>query len=128
MINCNDVFKNNVPVVNFKEFLMYAKECLLVKQKGAWLNVVQVKPKLHNYALFKKEYETENYCIVNLSRQQRSLIARLRLGILPINVELGRYSGIPRENRHCLQCKTTVEDELHVMLYCPVCANSARTC
>ena len=120
MINCSDIFKNDVPIVNLKEFLLYAKECLMSKQKSAWLKSVQVKPKLHYYALYKFEYETENYCTVNLSRQQRSLIARLRLGILPINVEIGRYTGIPRENRYCINCEGIVEDELHVMLYCPL--------
>ena len=70
------------------------------------------------YVQYKDMYVTENYCTINLNRQQRSLIAKLRLGILPKNVELGRYSGTPRENRYCIHCKDMVQDEVHVLFYC----------
>ena len=56
-----------------------------------------------------------------MTRSQRSLIAKLRLGILPINIETGRYSGLPRDERFCPLCSNNeVESEAHVMLYCPL--------
>ena len=57
---------------------------------------------------------------MNLKRAQRSLLAKLRLGMLPINIELGRYNGTPREERWCVNCQNEVEDEFHVMFYCPL--------
>ena len=49
------------------------------------------------------------------------MIAKLRLGILPIRVETGRYNSINREERLCLGCNNgDVEDETHVMFYCIV--------
>lgn len=40
--------------------------------------------------------------------------------MLPVNIEIGRYSGIPRNERYCPLCKNnSIEDEIHVMLYCP---------
>ena len=46
-------------------------------------------------------------------------LAKLRLGILPINVELGRYYGTERQNRVCPLCnKGAVEDEIHILFYC----------
>ena len=96
------VFTNNVPVTNFKEFILYAKEQLLSCHKVEWLASVRDKPKLHLYSVFKTEYKAENYCTVNLKRQQRSMLAKLRLGTLPINVEMVRYTGTPRDERWCL--------------------------
>ena len=62
---------------------------------------------------------TENYCSMHLTRGQRSVIAKLRLGILPINIELGRYNGIERGLRMCNICNTgEVEDEIHFLLKC----------
>ena len=58
IINCLDVFERNVPIVNIHAFLDYAKGCLLSKQKVAWLNALQTKPKLHMYLPYKSEYET----------------------------------------------------------------------
>ena len=54
-----------------------------------------------------------------LKRGQRSMIVKLMLGILPINVELGRYNGIERQNRVCPSCnKGAVEDEIQIVFYC----------
>ena len=60
-----------------------------------------------------------NYGSVNLKRSQRALIAKLRLGIFPINIELGRYRGIPQDERLCPICLLgEIEDELHILLHC----------
>ena len=74
-----------------------------------------------NINLYIKE---ENYCKVVIKRNQRSLIARLRLGILPINLQLGRsYNKIPREERWCPVCPNKVaENEFHVLFFCPLYA------
>lgn len=119
-INCIDVFNNNVPIVNFKEFTDYAIKQLLVVQKSKWLIDIKSKPKLLLYESYKDDYVTEKYCTINLKRYQRSLLAKLRLGMLPINIEIGRYNGIPREERWCVNCKDEVEDEIHVLFHCPL--------
>ena len=86
-----------------------------------WKINVNLKPKLHIYANIKQSYKRENYCHVNMKRSQRALIAKLRLGILPIRVETGRYNSIKREERLCLVCNNgDVEDEQHDMFYCKV--------
>ena len=91
-------------------------------QKNMWLINVNNKPKLHPYGIFQNTYETENYCTIGLKRGQRSLLAKLRLGTLPINIELGRYNGTPRNERWYPFCKTKIEDEIHtcIMFYCPL--------
>jgi len=85
-----------------------------------WLEDVKNKPKLRTYAQFKNTFGVENYVTLNLTRQQRSMLAQIRSGILPINVETGRFRNIARENRLCTMCDTSeVEDELHFTLLCP---------
>ena len=119
-INCPDIFQNNVRIINFTEFKNYAVDKLLSLYRVKWLQTVESKPKLHLYATYKKEYASENYCQINMKKSQRSLLAKLRLGVLPINIEIGRYSGTPRDERYCPLCNNnSIDDEIHVLLYCP---------
>ena len=81
-------------------------------------------PKLETYSFYKRQYEKESYCEVMLKRWQRSLLAKLRLGIFPINLELGRYNGIPRQERWGTLCnKREIENELHILFHCPIYNN-----
>ena len=88
------------------------------KYANQWWDRIDNKPKLVLYKQIKSVYETENYVSLCLKRGQRSMLAKLRLGILPINVELGRYNGTERQNRVCPLCnKGAVEDEIHILFY-----------
>ena len=60
------------------------------------------------------------YCISNISRSQRSYLAQIRMGILPLNVETGRYLRKPLNERLCLLCtEREIEDEYHFLCSCP---------
>ena len=97
-INATDAFENNVPIVNFKQFSIYVNNTLMnIYFADIWSETIRSKPKLDLYRQHKLYIKEENYCKVMLKRSQRSLIARLRLGIFPINLELGRYNNIPRD-------------------------------
>ncbi len=55
------------------------------------------------------------YCM----SRQRSLIAQLRLGILPIHIETGRFRGTQLDDRICQLCDTQeVVDEMHFVCKC----------
>ena len=42
-------------------------------------------------------------------------------GILPLEIETGRYSGVPPEKRYCRVCNLpVVEDEYHFLYSCPL--------
>ena len=60
----------------------------------------------------------ESYISTNMSRNKRCLISRLRLGVLAIEVELGRFNNVVREHRICKLCKKGVEDKLHLLFQC----------
>ncbi len=55
----------------------------------------------------------------NLPKPQRSLISQLRLGILPIGIETGRFPSTPECERICQLCtQNKVESESHFMFEC----------
>ena len=84
-----------------------------------WWNEVQNKPKLRTYMLFKSSFGTEDYVNSYLTKYQRSLFAQLRCGVLPIQVEVGRFSNTPLEMRICKLCNQECEDEIHFICVCP---------
>ena len=93
----------------------------LLKQKHIqnWKSQVLSKPKLRFYNIFKNIPVTESYVSMNLSSIERSYLAQLRLGILPIEIATGRYKSVPIDNRICkLFNLNLVEDEKHIVFTC----------
>ena len=85
-----------------------------------WAKLVQQKPKLRLHASVKPSYQVEQYVLFNLEKHQRSVLAQLRCGILPLEVELGRFKNVKLEERLCKLCQLNkVEDELHFLFHCP---------
>ena len=75
--------------------------------------------KLRYYNLFKFSKDREEYLQLNLSKYQRSLLAQFRCGILPLEIEVGRYRNENLSDRICRTCKTSIEDEIHFLCECP---------
>ena len=91
-----------------------------------WQNNIPLSPKLCTYVTFKNEYEAEPYVKKFLTRKQRSVIAQLRSGTLPLQIETGRFQNIPLEYRLCLLCNSNnVETETHFLFECE-CYNDLR--
>ena len=101
----------------------HARIELMKMHEEVWLNGISEKPKLCTYVKVKKQYETEPYLRAMLLKHKRSLISRLRTGTLSLQIELGRFAKIPREQRICNLCKSDVEDEVHFMFNCPELAD-----
>ena len=71
--------------------------------------------------LCKNNFEVEPYETTPMATRYRSALARLRCGILPLEIEVGRYNGIPEERRICKLCDLgVVESELHFLFKCPI--------
>ncbi len=83
-----------------------------------WALSVESKPKLRTYKLFKSEPTAEYYVKSFMRRFQRSTFAKFRCGILPIQIELGRFRGQKVVDRICPLCKNAVETEIHFLLEC----------
>ena len=84
-----------------------------------WKVKIEQTPKLRTYKHFKDEFGTECYVYKIHDRSQRSILAQLRSGILPLQIEIGRFSNTPVENRRCLMCENNqIEDEFHFLFHC----------
>lgn len=113
-VEMKDVF-DNMEVCNTHNI----REKLVTIEKQSWKNNIVNMPKLRTYNLFKESYVTEKYVSMNLDRNERSLMAQVRMGILPIRIEVGRYRKEPVEERICQICnQNVIEDEMHFLFYC----------
>ena len=78
--------------------------------------------KLRTYVHVSGDCVSKTYLGKPLSHIQRKYMAKLRLGILPLRLESGRYERpqLKASNRVCKQCLLgEVENEEHFMLNCP---------
>jgi len=97
----------------------YFEELMLHRTAKTWKDTITFKPKLRTYAKFKKDFGTEEYLTGFMSRQQRSLLAKFRGGILPLQVETGRWQNVAWGDRICKLCnQNSVEDEFHFLCTC----------
>ncbi len=105
---------NNLQPIDLDSF----KAKLETYAQEKWLETVQSKPKLRTYKIFKSKLVPEDYVLRLMSRFQRSTFAKFRCGVLPLNLEVGRYRGIKIENRICPLCKHGVETETQFLFEC----------
>ena len=77
--------------------------------------------KLRTYRKFKSEYGVEPYVLCVRARGHTSALARLRaeVALIGLNIEIGRYTSTPINDRECPFCPGKVEDEEHVIMSCP---------
>ncbi len=84
-----------------------------------WEHKCSTKPKLRTYMTFKQNMTVASHLCCNMPKYERSLISQLRLGILPLRIETGRYSNLNVEDRTCLICESNdVENEEHFLFEC----------
>ncbi len=77
------------------------------------------KPKLRTYVNFKVSYNVENYVMSFMSHAQRSYLAQLRCGVLPLHIETGRWQGTQLDKRICKVCNgNSVENKEHFIFHC----------
>ena len=62
--------------------------------------------------------KTEGYLLANMNKYKRSLICQLWLGILPLEVEVGRFVNTDYKDQICKMCNQDVENEIHFVLHC----------
>ncbi len=95
------------------------KSKIIDREKSRWAEDVVKFPKLDLLTKIKSSFGVESYLKINMDRYDKSLLSQFRYGILPIELETGRYKAIARENRICTLCNTGVEDQIHFALKCP---------
>ena len=114
-------------VFNIKSTIKAVDSVLFAYYEQIWfdnINRVQAlrgtgRNKLRTYKLFKTEMKPDKYVMDILPRNHRSAMAKFRCGVAPIRLETGRYENIEENDRVCFNCNQ-VENEMHVILHCPV--------
>ena len=121
-------------IFNIDNIKQSCKELMKIE----WQHEIQSKPKLRTYKLMKENFIVESYVAYHVPKNYRSILAQLRMGILPLHIETGRYknvfdreTGIHRKmnvnERTCNVCKLDiVEDEKHFLFNCNIYYNERR--
>ena len=119
-IGCPELFDNTNPCD-----IGHANTALNIIDENDWDTSRYNSDKLRYYNLYKYSKDTEDYLKYNIKRYHRSLFAQFRCGILPLQIEVGRYRNISLCDRICPICKCAVEDEIHFLCQCP-CYSDVR--
>ena len=93
----------------------------IVKNREEWKLAAADMPKLCTYVIIKDFTEVCTVVQANIPRNQRSILSKFLCGILPIEIETGRFRNVKRELRFCKMCESTsiIENELHFLHTCP---------
>ena len=118
---------DGVGVENQKSTLKEIERVLEKEEVDTIMLEINQMPKLRTYKVLKQNTGTEEYISSKINRTRRSLLAKTRLGVLPINIELGRHRKQKLEDRTCPNCPDRVEDESHFLTTCPLYHDIRRT-
>ena len=87
--------------------------------RTAWKAEALGKRKLRTFNKIHDFSDHKHVVKANLSRNQRSIIIKLKAGVLPIKLETGRFKGVKEHLRFCEICKSgEIEDEMHFLYRC----------
>ena len=88
-----------------------------------WEKHKSTSPKLSYYNSIKSVFEREPYLDQCMGFSRRYCTTQLRISAHDLQIERGRYVNMPRKERICIWCKTTlgqniIEDEKHTLFDC----------
>lgn len=85
-----------------------------------WSAALHAMSKLELYRRYKQNFEFENYLQTVANDKQRRFLTAFRLVSHHLEIEMGRHSNIPKEQRLCKVCNMRQpESEYHFLLVCP---------
>ena len=79
----------------------------------------------HLYSKLKSETGFSDYLKIQ-NFNSRKILIKFRISDHNLEVELGRYKRIPRDQRHCKVCKV-LDDEYHFLFHCQINSNLRNT-
>jgi len=89
------------------------------REEKEWRARVEGKPRLRSYKLIKVKLELEEYLEFTVGKKKAALV-EMRSGANDLEIEMGRRRRVGVAERICAECKGGVEDEMHLVLECPV--------
>ena len=70
--------------------------------------------------MYKSEIEIENYIKTRTNYNHQKAMSKLRLSDHKLQIDVGRHSKTPTEARICQFCQLGIENEIHLLLNCPL--------
>ena len=117
----NDVWVFRDSVVNINCFIAQFRLRLKDIYSTQWRGAVNTSTGLTLFRDIKSNIEISDYLTVLDNFKHRQAISKMRLSSHKLNIEKGRYTGVPRNDRKCELCnKNDIEDEYHFMIVCDV--------
>lgn len=123
----NDVWLFRDSVINVKCFIAQFRLRLKDIYTTQWRETVNTSSGLSLYREIKTVFEISDYLAVLDNFKHRQAISKMRLSSHKLNIERGRYTRIPRQDRKCELCnRNDIEDEYHFMIVCDVYSDLRR--
>ena len=113
-------------VGNPVHFLKTFKQRIIDMYLQEWSSTIRDKDRYESYRSFKVVFEREKYLSFIDTYCFRVAMTQTRLGVLPINKNLHRFSPNAAE-RCCPACDTKFEDEQHFFFKCPLYCDLRHT-
>ena len=89
------------------------------KNEQLWLLDAYAKTKLRTFIQFYVRESARNIVNSNLDRTLRSVLTKLKIGVLRLQIEMGRWKDTLLEYRSCRVCDSPLlENETHFLLQC----------
>ena len=103
------------------------KLCNIIKEEfnTLWQTQITTFPKADTYTQFKNRVKFESYLADIKNRNHRVAFTKYRLSDHCLMIEKGRHKRpvLPREERFCPFCPSTVENEIHFLTQCSAYKN-----
>jgi len=88
-----------------------------------WQTAIETSSRCYHYNNFKSLLTIEKYLTMDIQLKYRIAISKFRLSNHRLNIELGRYNNVPKENRICHFCQQSnnaniIDCEYHAFFKC----------
>ncbi len=102
--------------------------CMKVLNRDNWWLEAGTKTKLRTFVQFVCRIDPQGLSKCNLCRNHPSLISRLKCGVLPLKLEVGRFNNAKIETRLCACCtEGVIETEAHFVNDCTAFENERKS-
>ena len=92
------------PMDNVLYDLKTVQSAICHYSREGWWEEAYNKPKLHTYVQVRNQADPPTLATSYIKRYHRSLLSKLLMGILPLEIEVGRYLNVKPEHQYCKVC------------------------
>ena len=102
---------------NAQALKLSIKQTLVDLYTQDWYSKLNNSSKGKNYSIFKTDICIEKY-LLHLPRKSYLSLCKFRTSNHKLPIEVGRWEGVPLNERKCLHCNTDIGDEFHYLFKC----------